>query len=252
MFQARSYSVSWLAQQLTAALIAFVIMLPALTAARAEGSVDLQLVLAVDVSGSVNQQRFEQQRQGYVQAFRDPRVHRAIQSGAEQAIAVTMTQWTGPSFQVIAVPWMLVKDEASARAFAAAIETAPRQLFAGGTSISGAIDHARSLFAQAPHRGRRLVIDVSGDGANNRGRPSAQARDEAIEAGIVINGLPILALEPNLDEFYTNNVIGGPNSFIVPAKTFDEFADAILKKLITEIADLRRQPLNERLAASRN
>ena len=113
-----------------------------------------------------------------------------------QAIAVTMTQWTGPALQIQVVPWMLIEDEASMHAFADAIDKAPRQLFGGGTSISGAIDHAMTLFPGTDVRGARRVIDVSGDGANNRGRPGNAARDDAVRDGATINGLPILALEP--------------------------------------------------------
>ena len=138
--------------------------------------------------------------------------------GPNQAIAVTMVQWTGPTLQVQVVGWTLVGDEESAAAFAAAIERAPRQLFSGGTSISGAIDHAMTLFPQSPFRGGRRVIDISGDGSNNRGRPVTLARDEAIAAGVGINGLPILALEPDLDRYYQDNVIGGPGAFVVAAE----------------------------------
>jgi hypothetical protein len=204
--------------------------------AHAQPQVDLQLVLAVDASGSVNQTRFELQRQGYAVAFRHPRVLKAIRSGATGAIAVTMTQWTGPSQQVQVLPWTLIKDQASADAFAAAIEDTPRQLFSGGTSISGAIDHAVLLMPGAPYRGLKRVIDVSGDGSNNRGRDVAEARDDAVRQGIVINGLPILALEPYLDRYYFTQVIGGPGSFIVPADSYENFADAVVKKLILEIA----------------
>ena len=201
-------------------------------------SVDLNLVLAVDVSGSVNQRRFELQRDGYAAAFRNPRVLKAVRGGGLNGmIAVTLVQWTGPALQVHAVPWTLVRDEATANALATGIETSPRQLYSGGTSISGAIDYSASLLARPPYNGIRRVIDISGDGANNRGRPATDARDDAIGRGITINGLPILELEPNLDEHYRNNVIGGPNAFMVVAQTFEEFADAVLKKLVTEIAD---------------
>ena len=159
-----------------------------------------------------------------------------------------MAQWTGPALQVQVVPWMLIGDEASMHAFADAIDAAPRRLFSGGTSLSGAIDYGRHLLEQCPHAATRRVIDVSGDGGNNRGRPASEARDEAVAAGIVINGLPILEVEPNLDEHYLHNVIGGPNSFMIPAQTFAEFADAILKKLIIEIADLG--PEQVRLASA--
>lgn len=227
----------WLVAATTAALCT------AATAVAETRAVDLQLVLAVDASGSVNARRFELQKLGYVAAFRNPRVLRAIHSGPQQAIAVTLVQWTGPAMQVQAVPWMHVADEASIGALAAAIERAPRQLFGGGTSISGAIDHALTMFAQSPFRDGRRVIDVSGDGANNRGRPAENARDEAVAAGITINGLPVLEVEPNLAEFYRRNVIGGPNAFMIPAETFEEFADAILRKLILEIAAAPNLPL---------
>jgi Protein of unknown function (DUF1194) len=206
------------------------------TGARAQTAVDLQLVLAVDVSGSVNQTRFELQRDGYVAAFRNPRVLETIRSGPHQAIAVTMLQWTGPALQVHVVPWMRVGDFGSAEAFAAAVAAAPRRLFGGGTSISGAIDYAVTLFGESPFRGSRRTIDVSGDGSNNRGRLVNLARDDAVAAEIGINGLPILALEPDLDGYYERNVIGGPGAFVIAAKDYDSFADAILKKLITEIA----------------
>src|SRR5712692_11346906 len=218
------------------AVAALTLALVATVPALAQTAVDLQLVLAVDASGSVDQVRFELQKRGYVAAFRHARVVQAIRSGPHQAIAVTMVQWTGPMLQVQVVGWTLVGDEESAAAFAAAIERAPRQLFGGGTSISGAIDFAATLFPKSPFRGGRRVIDVSGDGSNNRGRPVTLARDEAIAAGIGINGLPILALEPDLDRYYQDNVIGGPGAFVVVARDYETFGEAILKKLITEIA----------------
>jgi hypothetical protein len=198
--------------------------------------VDLALVLAVDASGSVNQVRFELQKQGYVAAFRHPRVIGAIQSGPTQGVAVVMMQWTGPALQVVTVPWTRITDAASANAFADAIAKAPRALFGGGTSISGAIDTGMALLFDSPFRATRRVIDVSGDGSNNRGRSVTQARDEAARAGVGINGLPILALEPDLDRYYQDNVIGGPGAFVVTAKDFETFGEAILKKLIAEIA----------------
>jgi hypothetical protein len=202
----------------------------------AADKVDIQLVLAVDASGSVDRVRFELQKQGYVAAFRNPRVLRAIRSGANQAIAVTMAQWTGPRLHVQVIPWMVIRDGETAEAVAAAIEKAPRSLFGGGTSISGAIDYGLALFALSEHQGARQVIDISGDGSNNTGRPVTRARDDAVAAGIGINGLPILSLEPDLDRYYQDNVIGGPGAFVIPAQSYDTFADAILKKLIMEIA----------------
>jgi hypothetical protein len=208
----------------------------AAAAALAADNVDLQLVLAVDTSGSVDQTRFELQRDGYAAAFRSRQVLAAIQSGGNQAIAVTVFQWTGPELQVQVIPWTLIRDAGNAEDFAGAIERAPRQLFSGGTSISGAIDFGATLFAKSRWQGLRRVIDVSGDGHNNRGRPAADARDDAVRAGIVINGLPILALEPRLDSYYWNNVIGGPGAFMIAVESYERFPEAVLKKLIQEIA----------------
>ncbi len=204
--------------------------------AQAQQKVDLQLVLAVDASGSVNMTRFNLQKQGYAEAFRNPRVLDSIRSGSTGAIAVTMIQWTGPLQQVVAVPWTLINDRNSAEEFAAAIEKAPRQLFSGGTSISGAIDFSASLMPSNLFAGLKRVIDVSGDGSNNNGRPVTEARDDAVAKGIVVNGLPILSLEPTLDRYYYDNVIGGAGSFMVPAESYETFAAAVLRKLILEIA----------------
>lgn len=204
--------------------------------AAAQTDVDLKLVLAVDVSGSVNQQRFELQRQGYADAFRNPRVLQAIRAGPRQRVAVAMVQWTGPTLHVLVVDWTLVHDQASAEALSERIASAPRKLFGGGTSLSGAIDAAALLLAESPFRSPRQTMDISGDGSNNRGRPADLARDEALRQGIVINGLPILTLEPNLDGYYRDNVIGGPGSFVIAVTNYDAFAEAILNKLVTEIA----------------
>ncbi len=222
-------------REFIAALALVVLLAPTPTGA-AEAQVDLQLVLAVDASSSVNMYRFELQKKGYAAAFRNPRVLAAIRSGISQAIAVTMHQWTGPRLQVHVVPWMVVKDGASAEALASAIENTPRKLFGGGTSISGAIDYSRLILAQSPFTATRRTIDVSGDGANNIGRPARIARDEAVRDGITINGLPILSVEPDLDTYYFENVIGGPGAVMVPADSYESFAEAILKKLIIEIA----------------
>jgi len=216
----------------------------------AQANTALNLVLAVDTSGSVSAGRFELQKQGYAAAFRNPRVLASIRSLDTQSIAVTMMQWTGPRLHVVVVDWTLIKDEASAEAFAAAIEAAPRQLFGGGTSISGAIDYSRLLLMQSSFMGERRVIDVSGDGSNNSGRPVTEARDEAVRDGIGINGLPILSIEPMLDRYYYDNVIGGPGAFMIPAGNYDTFADAVLKKLITEIAGTDDNPIRSRASDS--
>jgi hypothetical protein len=215
----------------------------------AQTAVDLQLVLAVDASGSVDQRRFELQMQGYVAAFRDPRVLSTIQSGTMQAIAVTMVQWTGPALQSQTLPWTLINDATTAQTFAAAIAATPRRLFSGGTSISGVIDYAVPLLQESPFKGTRRVIDISGDGSNNRGRPAASARDTAVRAGVIINGLPILALEPGLDGYFADHVIGGPGAFVIAAESYETFADAILKKLIREMAANEPHPYSGWYAA---
>jgi hypothetical protein len=232
----------------------FLLVVPLLGAgfgspARAQTNVDLQLVLAVDASGSVNDARFELQKQGYAAAFRNPQVVKAIMSGGEQAIAVTIMQWTGPFMHVQVVPWTLVKDAASAQTFGDAISRSQRELYGGGTSISGAVDQSMLLLSQSPYASQRRTIDISGDGANTSGRSIANARDEAVKNGVSINGLPILSLEPFLDTYYYNYVIGGPGAFMVPVANYENFADAVVKKLILEIAANEDRPLMKQWGA---
>lgn len=210
-------------------------------AARAQTVVDLQLVLAVDASGSVNQERFELQRRGYANAFRNPKVLRAM-LGQPRGVAITMMQWTGPEMQVDVVPWLLIDSQRAVASLADRIEASQRRLFGGGTSISGAIDYAVTMFSRSPFTSERRIIDISGDGTNNRGRAVTDARDQAVAAGLRINGLPILSLEPKLDDYYRASVIGGPGAFVVPAATYDVFADAIVQKLILEISDKTARP----------
>jgi Protein of unknown function (DUF1194) len=198
--------------------------------------VDVNLVLAIDASGSVEDDRFELQKRGFAAAFRDPKVLQAIRAGSHQSIAVFMLQWTGPTDQEVMAPWTLVTNESSAAILAAVIEAAPRRLMGGGTSVSGAIDYSVKALAASPYRATRRIIDISGDGSNNIGRPAEQARDEAVHTGIRINGLPILTVEPDLDQYFRQNVIGGPGAFVIPAKNYDQFAEAILRKLVTEIS----------------
>ena len=229
----------------TACAAALLLALASGAPARAQIMVDLQLVLAVDASGSVNTYRFELQKRGYVAALRNPRVLGAILSGRTQSIALMMMQWTGPFLQREVLPWTLLKDEASVKSAAAVIEETPRRLFGGGTSISGAIDYAMAMFPRSPFKAERRVIDISGDGANNNGRSVVRARDEAVGADVTINGLPILAVEPDLAEHYRDYVIGGPGAFMVVADSFENFADAILKKMIIEIA--ANEPVRKRV-----
>ena len=217
-----------------AVLVAAALLAPAQAT---ENVVDLQLVLAIDASNSVTDERFELQKQGYVSAFRNPQVIKAIMSGGEQSIAVTMMQWTGPFSTVQVVPWMTVKDAASAQALADAIDRSTRELWGGsGTSISGAIDQAVVLLSQGSYKAQRRTIDISGDGPNSSGRSLVRARDEAVALGIGFNGLPILSIDRQLDKYYYNYVIGGPGAFMIPAGSYEDFAEAIVKKLILEIA----------------
>jgi len=200
--------------------------------------VDLALVLAVDASGSVNQTRFDLQKHGYAQAFRSREVIEAIGAGADHAIAVAMVQWTGPSLHVQVVDWTRVSDTASAQALADAIDASRRNLYGGGTSLSGAIDTGAAVLAASPFHATRRIIDISGDGSNNAGRLAETARDEAVKQGIVINGLPITWIEPGLDAYYRNSVVGGPGAFVISIDSYDNFADAILHKLVTEISGI--------------
>lgn len=203
-------------------------------------SVDLELILAVDASGSVSERRFLLQRQGYVDAFRNPRVVNAIRSGLSSGIAATMYQWTGPRLHRLTVPWQRLHDAASIEGFARAIAEGPRELFGGGTSISGAIDYGVAHFGQCPWKGARRVIDVSGDGANTSGRPVTRARDEAVAQGIVINGLPILAVEFDLDRHFEEEVIGGAGAFMIAARDFESFGEAVARKLVQEISGVQQ------------
>jgi hypothetical protein len=142
----------------------------------------------------------------------------------------------------------VVKDRASAEQVAALIVAAPRRIFGGGTSLSGAIDFSVQLLNATPYRGLRKVIDISGDGSNNLGRPVEQARDEALQQGVRINGLPILELERDLDQYFRENVIGGPGAFIIPVQNYNAFGEAIMRKLVTEISQ-DQQPEAPQLAA---
>ena len=208
--------------------------------------VDLELVLAVDVSGSVDFQEARLQRQGYVAAITDPKVLEAIRSGILGRIAVSYFEWAGDGQQRGVVDWTLIEDEASARGFAVKLFNAPL-VIGRFTSISNAILVARVLFAESGFDGTRQVIDISGDGPNNVGEVVTEARDAAVAEGLIINGLPIINDRPNifgypnlpnLDLYYQHCVIGGPGAFIVVAKDFKAFAAAIRRKMILEIADL--------------
>jgi hypothetical protein len=231
--------------------IRIVVILAALIAgaqfARAAERVDLLLVLAADVSRSVDQPKFKLQRDGYAAALSDKRVLAAIASGRNQRIAVCYVEWSGTSAQKLLIDWMIVDGPDSARRFGDSLLELPRS-FAERTSISGAIDFSVNLLEQAPFTAERRTIDVSGDGTNNAGREVTAARDAALAKGITINGLVILSDRPmawnpehtnppgGLEKYYRDNVIGGPGSFVIVAEDFNSFGQAIIKKLIAEIA----------------
>jgi hypothetical protein len=206
--------------------------------------VDLELVLAIDVSGSIDQDEARLQRQGYVDAFADPQVIEAIRSGPYGRIAVAYIEWAGSGWQHSVTGWTAIDGAASARALSARLAAAPIDT-GPWTSISGAIDYAIPLFGTA-FSGTRRVIDISGDGPNNMGRLAPLARDDAVKKRVTINGLPIMNDRydlarppmPNLDLYYQNCVIGGPGAFIVVARSFATFGEAIRRKLIMEIAGL--------------
>ena len=198
--------------------------------------VDLALVLAIDTSGSVSHDRMTLQFQGCAHAVQNPKVIAAVRRGHHRCIAVTLVEWSGKDRQHQAVGWTLIEDEPSARSFAAAIMKADRSI-PGATSIGGAIDFSVKLIHESGYRATRRVIDVSGDGRDNDGsRDVTVARDDAVAAGITINGLPILEVEEQLDRYYEENVIGGPGAFMIPANDFSSFGKAILQKLVSEIA----------------
>ncbi len=217
------------------------------SAAAAAVAVDLELVLAVDVSRSMDYDEQQLQRDGYVAAFRAPEVIQAIQDGAAGRIAVTYMEWSGPSYQQVLVPWTIVGNSQEADAFATALEQAPMTR-ASGTSISGGLEAAAGLFGASGASGERQVIDVSGDGPNNMGLPVAPMRDQVIEQGIAINGLPIVLHNggggyslfniPNLDIYYRDCVIGGPGAFMVTVDDTNGFEKAIRRKLVLEISGL--------------
>lgn len=198
-------------------------------------AVDTALVLAVDVSGSVSQDRIMLQRQGYMDALDHPGFIAAVRSGPAGRIALTFVQWSEARRQDQSVDWQVIDDQASAHAFAQAIGNAQLAM-PGFTSISAAIDFSAQLLTHNVFRAERKVIDVSGDGSNNDGRDVTAARDDAVAAGIVINGLPITEVEPGLDDYYRQNVIGGPGSFVVVAHELSDFAAAVLRKLLVEIS----------------
>lgn len=205
--------------------------------------VDVLLVLAVDVSRSIDEDEARLQREGYRNAVSDPRVVEVIRRGMIGAIGLAYVEWAGFEYQRLVLPWTRIGAQRDADAWASALAEAPRASLSW-TSISGAIDFSRRTLAEAPFEGTRRVIDVSGDGVNNSGRLAELARDEAVAQGIIINGLPIINDRPTfgrvpqlpLDQYFQQSVIGGAGAFMIVAEDFEAFGTAVRRKLIREIA----------------
>jgi Protein of unknown function (DUF1194) len=228
-------------------LVVGLIAIAGWTSSSAAEQVDLLLVLAADISHSVDEVKFQLQRSGYAAAFSDPRVIEAIRSGPNGRIAVAFVEWSGPLSQKVVIDWTVIGGDKTARLFGDHLVEASRA-FADSTSISAGIDFAMAQLDRAPYEPRRRVIDVSGDGDNNSGRDVTAARDAAIAKGVTINGLVILTETPTpwnsrhtnplggLANYYRNNVIGGPGAFVMVAENSDSFGVVLVKKLIAEIA----------------
>jgi hypothetical protein len=218
-----------------------------------EGEVDLLLVLAADVSRSVDERKFKLQREGYAAALADPRVVRAMMAGPRGRIAVCFIEWASNTEQAVVVDWTAVGSEGDAKGLSERVQSAPRS-FMGRTSISAAIDYSMAYLGRSPFQAPRRVIDVSGDGTNNSGRSVTAARDDAIAAGVTINGLVILSDVPlptnprhthpegGLTAYYEKNVIGGPGAFALEAANFESFGRLLISKLIKEIAAAPARP----------
>ncbi|MBX9588272.1 MAG: DUF1194 domain-containing protein [Hyphomonadaceae bacterium] len=235
---------------LLVALVAIVALVCVSAPARAdEGDVDLLLVLAADVSRSVDDAKFKLQREGYAAAIVDPRVVRAMTGGPKGRIALVFIEWASEWEQRVVVDWTIIAGERDAQAVSNRVREAERS-YRGRTSISAAIDFCMGVLARSPFQANRSVIDVSGDGTNNSGREVTSSRDEAIAKGVTINGLVILSEVPlatnpshthppgGLTAYYENNVIGGPGAFVVEAENFEAFGQLIISKLVKEIAEL--------------
>jgi hypothetical protein len=242
----------WMAAVLAA--LSLLLGTPGIRSARAAEQVDLLLVLAADVSRSIDDQKFELERRGYAAALSDPKVLQAIASGPSGRIAMAFVEWAGANSQRLVIDWTLIKDGNDAKSFAGRLLESPRS-FADRTAIGAGIDFARAQFAKSPYTSDRKVIDVSGDGTNNSGRDVREARDEALGNEVTtINGLVILSLTPipynpehtnppgGLDNYYRENVVGGTNAFVMVAESFESFGKSIVAKLIREISALPADP----------
>ncbi len=205
--------------------------------------VDLELVLAIDLSSSVDQNEWELQAIGIAEAFRNPSLIETIQSSAPNGIAVAVVQWSSNNSQSLAVDWTLVTDAGSGRALSRKIKHMPRMVGGGQTGIHGAIDFSIRQFKNSGYTSWRKIIDISGDGQANSGAGPGQMRDQAVAEGVIINGLAIINEEPYVDRYFRDKVIGGAGAFLMLAEDYDDFATAILRKLIREIGPPLASPL---------
>jgi hypothetical protein len=214
------------------------------------------------VSRSITSDEFQLQRQGYAKAITSPEVLKAIHAGMHGAIALTFVEWAGPSEQQVVVQWQVIRDDEGAQVFAAALLAAPRSYY-GRTSISAALDFAIDRLKESGVEAEKKVIDVSGDGTNNAGRAVNEARDAALATGVTINGIAIINdrasfggytghTQPpgGLPNYYRENVVGGPGSFLLVAEDFESFGEAMTHKLLTEIAALSQRPDRGEMAAT--
>ncbi|MPZ33982.1 MAG: DUF1194 domain-containing protein [Rhodospirillales bacterium] len=225
------------------ALLGSLAAVTAASTARAETLVDLQLVLAVDVSRSIDEVEAELQRRGYIEALTNERVIDAILSGENRRIAVCYTEWAGTHYQVVVIDWTVIDSPAAARRFADKLAEAPRQS-QSWTAVGDGLAHAGQRFDSSGFVAKRRVIDISGDGRTNDGPPAELVRDRLVQLGIVVNGLPVMMNRTNfgrppdlsLDKYYEENVTGGPGSFMIVAENFDHFGRAVRTKLVREIS----------------
>jgi hypothetical protein len=215
-------------------LAAFLSLLVSTAAPAQEPPVDVALVLAIDVSFSVDADEFRQQMQGLGNAFTQPEIKKAIRNGPHGKIAVAAIQWSDAEYQAVIVPWRIIATDADADALGKLLAGMPRKVAPGGTSISMALQYSASLLAEAPPADRR-VIDVSSDGRNNVGPPVNTIRDQVVAKGITINAVTIMNEWPTLDVYFDKNVVGGEGHFVIPASDYTAYAEAIYRKLLREI-----------------
>lgn len=237
MFQFMDWSINSRRVHVTLPALAAAMGLSLLAAAanaQLPSPVELELVLAVDASGSVSDKEFALQILGFADAFRDPEVISAIETVADRGIAVIEMQWAKPASQLVAVDWTLIRTGADALLFADRVERAGRILY-GETAIRQAMTFSQRLIENNGYLGLRQIIDISGDGPTNYGTPPDSTRDELVERGFIINGLAITNESPDLESYYRDHVIGGPGSFVIAATDYEDFARAIKLKLLREI-----------------